>query len=63
VGICFILIDFFLVVGNLEERYGTRDGYLTAVRAAAERLKAQRLLLSEDAESLIKAAQSSDVLK
>ncbi len=47
---------------SLEERYGTHDGYVAAVRAAADRLVAQRLLLPEDAERLVREAQTSNVL-
>ncbi|MFL6711477.1 MAG: alpha/beta hydrolase domain-containing protein, partial [Sulfurifustis sp.] len=48
---------------SLEERYGTHDGYVAAVRAAANRLVAQRLLLGADAERLITQAEASSVLK
>ncbi len=47
---------------SLEERFGTHDGYVTAVRAAADRLVAQRLLLPGDAERLVLEAQTSNVL-
>jgi hypothetical protein len=56
-----------LLVGDprpsLEERYGDHDGYVTAVRAAAEALVEERLLLPEDAARLIAEAEASDVLK
>jgi hypothetical protein len=48
---------------SLEERYGSHEGYVAAVRAATERLVAQRLLLPEDAARLISEAEASDVLK
>ena len=48
---------------SLEERYGTHEGYVAAVRAAAGRLVQQRLLLPADAERLISEAQSSGVLR
>jgi Alpha/beta hydrolase domain len=48
---------------SLEERYGTHDGYVAAVKRAAGRLVRDRFLLPEDAERLIAEAQSSDVLK
>ncbi|MCW8086779.1 alpha/beta hydrolase domain-containing protein [Sabulicella glaciei] len=41
---------------SLEERYPTPDSYVAAVRAAAERLVAERLLLPEDAEAMADAA-------
>ena len=47
---------------SLEERYGTHDGYVRAVRAAAEAAVAQRFLLREDADRLIADAEKSDVL-
>ena len=48
---------------SLEERYGSHDGYVRAVRAAAGELVAERLLLEQDAERLIREAELSDVLK
>jgi hypothetical protein len=48
---------------SLEERYGTHEGYVAAVRAAAARLVAQRFLLPEDAARLISEAEASDVLR
>jgi hypothetical protein len=46
---------------SLEERYATPDAYVTAVRAAAERAAAERLLLAEDIEA-ITAAAAADTL-
>jgi len=43
---------------SLEERYPTLADYITAVRAAAERLVAERLLLEEDATAIIARAQA-----
>jgi hypothetical protein len=48
---------------SLEERYGTHDGYVEAVRKAAESLKAERFLLEEDAARLVIEAQESPVLR
>jgi len=48
---------------SLEERYGTHEGYMAAVRAAAARLVAQRFLLPEDAARLVSEAEASDVLR
>jgi hypothetical protein len=48
---------------SLEERYGTHEGYVAAVKAAAEDLVAKRYLLPEDAATLIAEAEASDVLK
>jgi len=48
---------------SLEERYGTHDGYVAAVRKAAESLKAERFLLEEDAARLVSEAQESPVLR
>ena len=47
---------------SLEERYGTHDGYVRRVRAAAEAAVAQRVLLPEDAERLVAGASASAVL-
>lgn len=41
----------------LEERYATHDAYVKKVEAAARSLVKQRLLLAEDAERYVKAAQ------
>jgi len=48
---------------SLEERYGTHDGYVTAVRRAAARAVAEGFLLENDAAALIKAAEASAVLR
>jgi hypothetical protein len=48
---------------SLEERYGTHDGYVARVRAAAERLVRGRYLLQDDADRLVAEAQASKVLK
>jgi hypothetical protein len=48
---------------SLEERYGSHDGYVAVVRAAAGRLVRDRFLLQEDADRLIAEAAASDVLK
>jgi hypothetical protein len=48
---------------SLEERYGTHEGYVEAVRAAAEELVTERFLLPEDAERLVQQAEDSDVLR
>jgi hypothetical protein len=47
---------------SVEERYGTQDGYLCAVRIAATKLMRQGFLLPEDADRLIAQAAASDVL-
>jgi hypothetical protein len=48
---------------SLEERYGTHEGYVATVRAAAEDLVKKRNLLPEDAATLIAEAEASDVLR
>ena len=48
---------------SLEERYGDHAGFVAAVRRAADESVARRLLLSEDAEVLIKMAEESDILR
>jgi len=48
---------------SLEERYGDHDGFIDAVRRAADESVARRLLLPEDAEVLVQMAEGSDVLR
>ena len=48
---------------SLEERYGTHEAYVKKVEQAARRLVEQRFLLPDDAERLVREAQSSDVLR
>jgi hypothetical protein len=47
---------------SLEERYGSHEGYVNAVRGAAANALAQGFLLPADAEVLIARAQASNVL-
>lgn len=47
---------------SLEERYSNHDGYVAAVRAAAEKAVSERFLLREDADRLIQQAVASNVL-
>jgi len=47
---------------SLEERYGTHNAYVDAVKAAAEKAVAERFLLRADADRLIAEASASDVL-
>jgi hypothetical protein len=46
---------------SLEERYPTHEDYVAKVTAAAEDLVSQRLLLREDADSIIAAANAAAV--
>lgn len=48
---------------SLQERYQTHDGYVEAVRKAAQKLARQRLLLDGDVQQYIKTAEESNVLK
>ena len=48
---------------SLEERYEDHAGFVRAVRRAAEGSVAQRTLLSEDADVIIKMAEESDILR
>ena len=48
---------------SLEELYGNHGGYVSQIGAAAQNLKAQRLMLQEDVARVIKEAAQSDVLK
>jgi len=46
---------------SLEERYPTHQSYVDQVRAASEALARDRLLLSEDVDRFVQAAQASSV--
>jgi Alpha/beta hydrolase domain len=46
---------------SIEERYPTKEAYLAAFRKAASDLVAQRFLLPDDADSLVKTAESEGV--
>jgi hypothetical protein len=48
---------------SLEERYGTHEGYVSKVKAAAARAVAERFLLQDDADRLIAQAEQSGVLR
>jgi hypothetical protein len=48
---------------SLEERYTNHAGYVAAVKAAAEKLEQQRLLLRADVQKYIDQAQASTVLR
>jgi hypothetical protein len=47
---------------SLEERYGTHQAYVDAVKSAAEKAVAERFLLRADADRLVAEAAASDVL-
>jgi hypothetical protein len=47
---------------SLEERYRNHDGYVAAVKRAAEKAVQERFLLREDAGQLVTQAAASDVL-
>ena len=47
---------------SLEERYGTHQGYVDAVRRASARAIKEGFLLASDADALVQAAQASAVL-
>src|SRR5712691_872146 len=48
---------------SLEERYKDHAGFVKAVDKAAKELVKERFLLEEDAQTFIKAAEASDVLR
>ena len=48
---------------SLEERYGSHNAFVDAVKAAAEKAVADRFLLRADADRLIEEASASDVLR
>jgi hypothetical protein len=43
---------------SVSERYGTLDGYVSAIVVAAKRLVAERLMLEEDVERVAREAQN-----
>jgi hypothetical protein len=45
---------------SLEERYGTREAYVAKVRAVAEALIAERLLIAADTEAYVEVAKACD---
>jgi hypothetical protein len=47
---------------SLQERYGSHDGYVNAVREQAKALVAERFLLEEDAARFVKQAETGEVL-
>jgi len=48
---------------SLEERYQNHEGYVSAMRKAADELVGKGFLLAEDAATIVAAAEQSDVLK
>ena len=48
---------------SLEERYTDHQGYVNAVRQAAQDLVGEGFLLEEDADRFIRSAEASDVLR
>ena len=48
---------------SLQERYGTHEGYVAAVRKAVDRTVAEGFLLPADGAALIRAAEASAVLR
>ena len=48
---------------SLEERYADQNGFVTAVRGGTNDLVRERFMTKEDADKLIKAAETTDVLK
>ena len=47
---------------SIEERYGTHEGYVAAVRKAADQAVTDRFLLPDDAARYVREAQASKVL-
>lgn len=48
---------------SLQERYGNHEGFVEAVRKAAQELVSERFLLKTDAQADIRAAEASNVLQ
>ena len=47
---------------SIQERYGSRDSYVEAIRASAQKLVEQRLLLEEDAQRYVELAEKEKAL-
>jgi hypothetical protein len=45
---------------SLEERYGSRAAFVAKIKAAADALVSERLLLPADAAAYVAAAEKSD---
>jgi hypothetical protein len=48
---------------SLEERYASHAGYVQAVASAARKLEKRRLLLEQDVQRYVDAAEASNVLR
>jgi hypothetical protein len=48
---------------SVKERYRTHQGFVRAVRRATRELVQERFMLEEDANTLIDAAEASDILR
>ena len=48
---------------SLEERYGSHEGFVAKVKAAAAELEKEGFLLPDDALRIVKQAEDSNVLK
>ena len=48
---------------SLEELYGSHDAYVAKVAEAAKKLQAERLMLPEDVDMVVREAEASDVLR
>jgi hypothetical protein len=48
---------------SIEERWPNQAAYVAAVRASAERLQAERLLLAEDAQAIVAAAEANTLAR
>ncbi len=48
---------------SLEELYRDHEGYVRAVKHVAQKLHAERLMLDEDVDAYVAAAEASDVLR
>ncbi|HEX8012972.1 MAG TPA: alpha/beta hydrolase domain-containing protein [Casimicrobiaceae bacterium] len=48
---------------SLEERYKNHEGFVRAVRQAAQQLVLERFLLEDGADAFVNAAEASEVLQ
>ncbi len=48
---------------SLEELYGSHEAYVAKVAGAAKKLQAERLMLPDDVDMIVREAEASDVLR
>ena len=48
---------------SLEELYGSHEDYVAKIFEAARKLQAERLMLAEDVDMIVREAQASNILR